>query len=560
MTTATGNVPAPALRKAERPADGRAIDAAIARARATLALQERGAMPKPPKMRSYPRRVRLAERLLEWLDTRFGLARSDTPPDRLLRLHFVAVAAARVATAQFARLGGWSAARAVAAARARHHIERLRPVAGYATSSEPEAPTVRAAMLLRLLRRPLAAFDLLVARSRTTLPQEETRRLLAAALREAGEAKVAPAVDPLQETAETKPARRRGGAAPSGLRYGIVMTTLIDSAIFRRSLQSLVESDFAGEIVIVEDAAEPGEACRAAAEAAGADYVKCREWRGSADAINRGIERLDGRVDIVVFCHNDVLWPGRWFGALDRAWNRVYHTGKVSLLNLGYIQLKRTTDPWLFEWFLRGRYDDLAWILRGMRDIPELQGHVQDAQVYPGQHPFGLARDPWIDHVPSLRFQSGRFSVGASFPLETWREIGGFDPDLIYAFDLQLLQHSIATRRWTLFVDTPPLVHLKSTDTRAVSPERQAEIGRKFAQMYETFQQKYGWHIEHFLNLYFSETAVVHQDAIVAAANRGRFEDVDFVFDDFAARLEARRLHNCELTWCRTRAQCPYLS
>jgi hypothetical protein len=179
--------------------------------------------------------------------------------------------------------------------------------------------------------------------------------------------------------------------------------------------------------------------------------------------------------------------------------------------------------------------------------------------VEPGEAPFGLARDPWVDSPSALRQMTGRLSVAASFPVHVWREIGGFDPNLVYAFDLQLLHHNLTRRRWALFTDGPPVIHLKSSDTEAISAEKAAEAGTRFLdQTYDGFARKYGWHIEHFLNLYFSESTVVHRDAIVAGVNAGRFDEIDFVFDDFTERLATRTLENCELTWCRTRAVCPY--
>ena len=195
-----------------------------------------------------------------------------------------------------------------------------------------------------------------------------------------------------------------------------------------------------------------------------------------------------------------------------------------------------------------------------MLEVPSLCSRVQDVQVKPEETPFGLARDPWVDWMPDLRQQTGRYSVGASFPLRLWREIGGFDPDLVYAFDLQFLHHALQYRRWAFFVNTPPLIHLKSSDTEYLTEEKVSQIGVQFlTTTYEGFQRKFSWHVEHFLNLYFSESSVVHRDAILHAANEGRFQDIDFVFDDFASRLATRRLDNCELTWCRVRSQCPYV-
>jgi hypothetical protein len=258
--------------------------------------------------------------------------------------------------------------------------------------------------------------------------------------------------------------------------------------------------------------------------------------------------------------HNDVLWPPRWFHWYDRVWSANFDSDRLGLLNLGYLQFKRRLDPTLYELFVRGEYEHLRWILGAMRDVSRLNdGRVQDSQVRSGERLFGMARDPWNDWVPDLRFMTGRFSVGASFPVSIWQALGGFHPTMPYAFDLELQYYCLANRRWMLFGNNPPLIHLANTDTRALDTARIAQ-NPELHRTYQEFEKKYGWQLEHFLNVYFSETAFVYQDEILRAANALRFEEIDFVFDDFQRRLRERTLANCELTWCRSRPDCQYVS
>lgn len=53
--------------------------------------------------------------------------------------------------------------------------------------------------------------------------------------------------------------------------------------------------------------------------------------------------------------------------------------------------------------------------------------------------------------------------------------------------------------------------------------------------------------------------AVIYQDDIVRAVDSLRFDDIDFVFDDFTRRLAEKKLAACELAWCRSRATCKYV-
>ena len=108
-------------------------------------------------------------------------------------------------------------------------------------------------------------------------------------------------------------------------------------------------------------------------------------------------------------------------------------------------------------------------------------------------------------------------------------------------------------------MSNPPLVHQTSTDTRAVDDERRAAVPELHSTLPE-FARKYGVEVEHFLNLYFSESAFIHRDQIVQAVNALAFDEVDFVFDDFRERLATRTIDNCGIVWCRMRDRCPYVA
>lgn len=434
---------------------------------------------------------------------------------------------------------------------------RTVPVAGYATSSVSEQPVVRISILLALMRRRSDAIDLLVERIRSGLGSDRARLLLANLLERGGEKRSAIALRSTVSDVQSfaPPAARRHR---SQLRYAIVVPTLFDTEVFRSSLRSLVGSDFDGHLVVVEDGLQAGEECREYCESLPVRYLKKDAWEGSAAAMNLAIHALPADTDIVLFAHNDVLWPSEWFRSLDRAWAAGFNSQRLGLLSLGYLQFKQSLDPELYELFVRGAYDDLRWILNAATEVPELVERIQSSQVHSGEL-YGLARDPWNDWTPDARFMTGRFSVGTSFPLTLWRELGGFGADLPYGFDVELQHRCLETRRLMLFVDNPPLIHLSSVDTRLLDQASSDQFRAKVRQTYETFERQYGWQLEHYLNLYFSETAFIHRNAILTAANALRFEDVDFIFDDFASRLRERTLANCELTWCRSRSRCPYV-
>lgn len=520
--------------------------AAIERARLSVDIKDLATLPKPVKLEAGTWRERLARRLVESVR---ALPPSGGPirRDWLLRALRMTAVGTR----------GW-----VAPAKGRGLSAPLgtpSPFTGYVTSSDGEEAVVRLALLLRRMRREGEALDLLRRRVLSGLDDRQSRHWLAHLLGQAGEkkaaAELAASAPGATSAAEVRTAHR---GTPPSLRYGIVILTMFDTPVFRSSLRSLVESDFQGRIVVVEDGYEPEPVCRDFCATLPVNYIKRTRWTGSAEAMNEGIQALADETDVVTFAHNDILWPPTWFESFDRAWSTSLPTGKVGLINLGYLQFKHKLDTALSEMFVRGEYAHLQWILTATRDVAGMKDdRVQDSQVHGGEPLFGLSRDPWNDWVPDLRFMTGRFSIAASFPVRLWREMGGFDTNMPYGFDLQLQHHCLASRQWMLFLNNPPLIHLASSDTRSVDPARRAAVA-EVHQTLPVFEAKYGWQVEHFLNVYFSETAFIYQDDIVRAANRGRFDDIDFVFDDFQQRLRERTIENCELTWCRSRATCRY--
>ena len=438
-------------------------------------------------------------------------------------------------------------------------IKSLDDVTGYVTASDNEDQVVRLALLLRLMHRRRDALDLLVKRIRSGLVSHQCQFWLHYLLTEAGEKRASKLLADTKESLQTNQVSTNTVRHRSKLRYGIVMLTMFDSEVFKSSLRSLAQSDFDGEILVVEDGYEADSVCRETCEHLKVKYLKQSQWHGSAAAMNDGIAHLESHTDIVMFAHNDILWPQRWFDWYDRAWQAAFSSQRLGLLNLGYVQFKRRQDPTLYELFLRGEYAHLRWILNATRDVSQLKDRVQNSQVRSGEQLFGTARDPWNDWTPDVRFMTGRFSVGASFPVESWRALGGFDPSMPYGFDLELQHYCLDNRKWILFGNNPPLIHLASNDTQAIDQDRLAKT-TTLHQTYPQFEEKYGWQLEHFLNVYFSETAFIYQDEIIRAANALQFDKIDFVFDDFQRRLRERTLDNCELTWCRSRSNCAYVN
>jgi hypothetical protein len=451
----------------------------------------------------------------------------------------------------------------------RYHEGSSSEITGYVTCTDKEYPLIRICLLLRAMRRYGICIELLIQRFNSGLPAAQTRQWLSFFLREIGDTEAASRISPSIGRREATDSVRSlnaqehlssAGSKSPRLKYGIVMPTMFDSDVFRSSLLSLLDSDFRGEIVVVEEGNQPERVCESFCKQLPVKYVKSPSWKGVSAATNLGIKQLESETDIVIYTHSDILWPPNWFGQLNSAWERVYDLDKVGMINLGYIEFHHSAvDDALYELFVRGRYEDLIWILRAMRDIQPLMVYVNDVQIKDMGRLFGLARCAWHDHIAELHLMTGRFSVGASFPLQTWRSLGGFDPDMSVGMDLELQYYGFQNRKWNLWINNTPLIHMKSIDTHTLTGDDKTRFRQQITETYEVFAKKYGWEIEHFLFTYFAETSVIYHDEIVNAANELRFSDIDFVFDDFFERLKRKTLASCELVWCRDRATCKYL-
>lgn len=452
--------------------------------------------------------------------------------------------------------------RVLVSRRARYYSRPTSRMTAYVRAAESETMLIRSCLLLRLMRRYAGCIEFLLARLRSGLPAARTRAWLAFFLREIGDepAAVQLAAAGGEEPSEGSTPLATGPIRTSRLSYGLVVTVMFDSPVLRRSLQSLVESDFQGDTLVVEDGHRPQRFCEAFCKTLPVAYVKNPVWGGPTGAINFGFQQLRSDLDILLCAHSDVLWPRRWFAPLQDAWEHVFDTGKVGMLNLPHIEYDPDTDPVLVELFTQGRYDDLVWLLQTMRPhLQPLGGRVHAMTLEDPTRRFGLSRNSWVDRPTSLQFMHAVFSVGSSFLRESWRRLGGFAPEMPYGTDEELLWHHLQQHQWTLYVNTPPLIHQVSTDSRFLVGADREEFSRQGLVTLTEFRKKYGWEYDHLLLTYFSEVTQIHREAIVEAVNSLRFNDVDHLFEETFERMRRKRLANCEFSWCNIRERCPYV-
>ncbi len=441
------------------------------------------------------------------------------------------------------RIGYW---------RIRYGITSTTDITGYVNCSEKEEPLIRVCMLLRTLRSYGSAVELALKRLESGMPDHRAREFAAFALREIGDESAATAI-----SATAAPQTVKSEKIKVKLKYSLVMPAMFNSDVFQASLLSLLNSDYAGDIIVVEEGNHKEKVCENFCRKLAVKYIKNPEWQGVAAALDLGIKSMPEDTDVVIYAHSDVLWPPDWFSQLDLAWEKTITTGKVALINLGYMQVKSDVEAILHHAFVTGKYDDLLSVMTAMKEVTVLADRVDDVQIKDKYQLFGLAMDPWNNNFTKIRMMTGRFSVGVSFPMRTCKAIK-IDTESSIGVDLELLMHALQNKKWSLWVNNKPLIHLVSSDTQRMKSNEKRKFEQDCLRTYELFPKKYGWEIEHFLFTYFAETNVIYFDEIVKAVNSLRFSDIDYIFDDFFDRLKNKKCSSCELVWCNDRKKCKY--
>ncbi len=421
----------------------------------------------------------------------------------------------------------------------------------FVLSAQKENVFIRNCLLLWNMNRYGLCIEFLIKRYYTDLLKDQTASWLSHFLYEIGETaisdKIAGRGYPLKIEARSK-----GAAKASPIKYGLVLPTMFNSEIFQSSLISLIQSDYTGDIIVVEEGNQEERTCEDFCRRAGIKYAKQSGYNGTNECYNRGIKELDPSTDVIIVTHSDVLWPARWFADLDGAWSKIFSSNRVGIINLGYQQFNGRRNSVLRELFKRNNYTDLLWTLESLEEMPNLSIEFKNIQNRDRRLMFGLAEDAWNESVPRLEFMTGRFSVSASFPKKIWDKLGGFEKES-YSVDLELQEYCFENKMFCLWLNNAPLIHCCSSDSLTLKNKDEKRFWGLVENTYKKFQDKHGYDLEHFLSTYFAEISVLYHDEIISAANELRFSDADFIFDEFNKKLKEKKCDDCEIYWCKYR-------
>ena len=152
---------------------------------------------------------------------------------------------------------------------------------GYIYSSKNEDPLIEACLLARSANKHGIYVDLLIRRFKSDLPNLKTKSWLSFFLTEIGNEKDSKYMNGiiLQEESNIKP-NYIEKYTKANLNYGIVIAAMFDSPTFQSSVNSILNSDFHGDIVVAEDGRTQKKNCEEFCKSKGIKYVKNKNWQG----------------------------------------------------------------------------------------------------------------------------------------------------------------------------------------------------------------------------------------------------------------------------------------
>ena len=126
------------------------------------------------------------------------------------------------------------------------------------------------------MQRYSSAIEILQKRLNSGLPNHETKYWLGRFLHYRGDDQNAKLLNDraINTSMKSELVRRYLTTVETSLRYGMVITTMFDIDVFRSSLLSLLESDYQGKILVVEDVHCQEQLCKEFCHQHDIEYIK----------------------------------------------------------------------------------------------------------------------------------------------------------------------------------------------------------------------------------------------------------------------------------------------
>lgn len=333
-------------------------------------------------------------------------------------------------------------------------------------------------------------------------------------------------------------------------KFVIVIMTTADSDIFKSSIISLIESDFNGQIIVVEN--NVSDTCKKFIYEIkkfynNITYICSGINGGTSHAFNLATKfAIDTDFEFITFCHNDILWPKKWY---KDTYQTINNNPKIALYNFSFIQLNKLDNISKF-YVVNNLYYELKWSLEKLIDTGLKKDKYQDCRLN-NNSKIGLSRDPWNDELSDLRLQAGRFSVASCLSKKIITQIYPFDENLYFGADNEIHLFCLKNKLWFAWIDNMPLIHIRSFDTRNMSKSRSQKFGNDIRLLETNFKKKYGYNIHCFHNTLFSKCLIKHRDVIEKHLNNKEYEKIEFFFKYFWDEINNLENDKCMSPDCR---------
>lgn len=332
--------------------------------------------------------------------------------------------------------------------------------------------------------------------------------------------------------------------------FVIAIMTTVDSDIFKSSIISLIESDFSGQVIVIEN--NTTETCKSFIDKikniySNITYICSGIYGGTSHAFNLATKSaINIDYEFITFCHNDILWPKKWYKDTYQTLN---DNPELGLYNFSFIQLNKLDNVSKF-YVMNNQYYELKWSLEKLIDTGLKRNIYQDCRLN-NNSKIGLSRDPWNDELSDLRIQAGRFSVASCLSKKIITQIYPFDENLFFGPDNEIHHFCLKNKLWFAWIDNMPLIHIRSFDTRNMSEIRSQKFGNDIKLMEANFKKKYGYNIHCFHNTLFSKCLIKYRDEIEKNLNSKEYEKIEFFFKYFWDEMNNFDNDKCMSPDCR---------
>jgi len=334
------------------------------------------------------------------------------------------------------------------------------------------------------------------------------------------------------------------GYTPKKLRYSIIVMCTYDTPILRASLRSIRNSDYTGDVILSEDGDRPEKRCEELAREYGYKYIKHTSWIKSGKVTISAAKDID--CDIVIVTHSDVLFPQRWFEVVDRAWNMVYDTNKVGMLNVqyyGYISGEASTR--IKSLYNSALQEPIEYICTTMRDkLPLIRysaNRLQYNLLGMGKCEHNDKRERYMA-IPTM--MSPCYTINKKFLDKIDNRVA-----VSSEINIRYLTELIVNKMWEFTITTPYWIHQSSTDIDIVV----ANNGEYRHEDFENYTEAHGFDATHVLCKAYSGIYIGNEYKILRAANTNRFEDIDYLFDVMEKEILEGNCDNCDIQWCHVK-------